>query len=167
MNKFNCSTCYREFKKEKSLKQHVSFMHSENIFQCTFCQLEFKLESLMKKHQKKCTNGSEIIKIYPVMNSPPKISHKKVRCTTTLNGFLTREEMKKDTIGRKPRQCPKTSEIIRINPGIDLPPKISDNEVPTDQVTEVTDVTEENNNDLSLDETEREPKSKKWIQIWN
>ena len=49
---FNCSKCYREFQKEKSLKIHVNLMHSENIFQCTFCQLEFKLENLMKKHQK-------------------------------------------------------------------------------------------------------------------
>ena len=56
-NTFNCSKCYREFQKEKSLKQHVSLMHSENIFQCTFCQLKFKLESVMQRHQKKCTNG--------------------------------------------------------------------------------------------------------------
>ena len=57
----------------------------------------------MEKHQKKCTNGPEIIKIYPVMNSPPKISHKKVPRTKTLNGFLTKKEMEKDTIGRTPR----------------------------------------------------------------
>ena len=63
MNTFNCSKCYREFQKEKSLKQHVSMMHSDNIFQCTFCPLKFELESLMKKHQNKCTNGSEIIKV--------------------------------------------------------------------------------------------------------
>ena len=144
MNTFNCSKCFREFQKEKSLNQHVSFMHSENIFQCTFCQLEFKLESVMKKHQIKCTNGSEIMKIYPVVNSHPKISDKKVPCTKTLNEFLTKKEMKKDTIGSKSRQYPETSEIIKIDPGIDLPPKIPDNEVATeifdkDALLEVSD----------------------------
>ena len=58
---FNCSKCYREFQKEKSLKQHVSLMHSENIFQCTFCQLTFKLESVMQRHQKKCTDGRNLL----------------------------------------------------------------------------------------------------------
>ena len=61
MNTFNCSKCYREFKNEKSLKQHVSAMHSENIFQCTFCQLKFKLESVMQRHQKKCTDGRNLL----------------------------------------------------------------------------------------------------------
>ena len=160
-NTFNCSKCYREFQKEKSLKQHVSLMHSENIFQCTFCPLEFKLESLLKKHQNKCTNDSEIMKIYPVMSSPPKISHTKLPRTRTLNGLLIRKEMKKDEIGKKTRQYPKTSEINQIDQGIDLPPKISDNEVPTDEVTKVTDVTEENNNDLSWDEIENGAKKQK------
>ena len=58
---FNCSKCYREFQKEKSLKQHVSLMHSENIFQCTFCQLKFKLESVMQRHQKKCMDGRNLL----------------------------------------------------------------------------------------------------------
>ena len=58
---FNCSKCYREFQKEKSLKQHVSLMHSENIFQCTFCLLKFKLESVMQRHQKKCTDGRNLL----------------------------------------------------------------------------------------------------------
>ena len=132
MNTFNCSKCFREFQTEKSLNQHVIFMHSENIFQCTFCQLEFKLESVMKKHQIKCTNGSEIMKIYPVVNSHPKISDKKVPCTKTLNEFLTKKEMKKDTIGSKSRQYPETSEIIKIDPEVDLSLKISDNEVSTE-----------------------------------
>merc|ERR1712203_680240 len=66
-----------------------------------------------------------------------------------------------DAICRKPRQYTKTSEIIEIDPGIDLPPKISDNEVPTDQFTEVTDVTEENNNCASLDEIEKGAKKQK------
>ena len=73
MSMFNCSKCYRKFETEKSLKQHVSVMHSENIFQCTFCKLEFKLYGVMKRHQNKCRNGSEIMKIYPVVNSSPKM----------------------------------------------------------------------------------------------
>ena len=60
-NTFNCSKCYREFQKEKILKQHFSLMHSENIFQCTFCQLKFKLESVMQRHQKKCMDGRNLL----------------------------------------------------------------------------------------------------------
>ena len=136
MSMFNCSKCYRQFQTETSLKQHVSVMHSENIFQCTFCQLEFKLYGVMKRHQNKCRNGSEIMKIYPVVNSSPKISDKKVPCTKTSNVFLTKKEMKMDTIGRKPRQYPKTSEIIKIDQEIDLPLNISDNKVPTEMFNE-------------------------------
>jgi len=52
---FKCSKCHREFYKVKSLKQHVTLMHSEEKFDCAYCQTKFKLESVMQRHQKICT----------------------------------------------------------------------------------------------------------------
>jgi DNA-directed RNA polymerase subunit RPC12/RpoP len=59
---------------------------------------------------------------------------------------LTKKEMKKKTIGRKSINYPKRSEIIKIDPVIDLPPKIFDNKV----AIEISD------NDVSSDISDNE-----------
>merc|ERR1712037_485531 len=78
-----CSKCHREFYKEKSLKQHVTLMHSETKFDCAYCQAEFKLESVMQRHQKICTKKIWKSKLESVIHIHQK------KCSTKSGGDTT------------------------------------------------------------------------------
>ena len=78
-----CSKCHREFYKEKSLKQHVTLMHSETKFDCAYCQAKFKLESVMQRHQKICTKKIWKSKLESVIHIHQK------KCSTKSGGDTT------------------------------------------------------------------------------
>ena len=84
-----CSKCHREFYKVKSLKQHMTLMHSEEKFDCAYCQAMFKLESVMQRHQKTCTTKKLKSKLESVIQIHQKKCSTKSGVDTTFSAKNT------------------------------------------------------------------------------
>ena len=84
-----CSKCHREFYKVKSLKQHMTLMHSEEKFDCAYCQAKFKLESVMQRHQKTCTTKKLKSKLESVIQIHQKKCSTKSGVDTTFSAKNT------------------------------------------------------------------------------
>lgn len=53
--KFNCTICFKEFKRKGSLDRHMTGVHkteSSAVFKCAVCLKEFKQKSHLKTHMK-------------------------------------------------------------------------------------------------------------------